>query len=324
MHFKKLASLALFAAAAAFASPAHAAWPQDKAVTIVTPWPAGSGIDIFCRIVADELSKKWSAQVLVENRAGASGNIGTAYVAKQPADGYTFIISTPGPAANNMLTFKALPYNPLTDFTNIAQVTEDVMVVITGPKMAHIKTLKEFLEYAKANPGKLQFGNSGIGTYAHMIQLAMQDALGTTFNLVPYKGAPQMMQDMLSGQIDAVVNFPGAFSEQIKAGKLTALGIVSDNRSDLMPGVPTLKESGVNFSASPWYSLQAPKGLPRPIVDATNKAVSEILTDPAIKAKLLASNINPKVGSPEALDKLIKDEVEKWRPVVTKYNITSE
>src|SRR6478609_7896443 len=100
MRLKKLASLALFAAAAVFGSPAHAAWPQDKPVTIVTPWPAGSGIDIFCRIVADELSKKWSTQVLVENRAGASGNIGTAYVAKQPADGYTFIISTPGPAAN--------------------------------------------------------------------------------------------------------------------------------------------------------------------------------------------------------------------------------
>lgn len=324
MRLMKFAGLALVAALAAFASPAHAAWPNDKQVTIVTPWPAGSGIDIFCRIVADELSKKWNAQVIVENRAGASGNIGTAFVARQPADGYTLIISTPGPAANNMLTFKNLPYNPLTDFTNISQMTEDLMVLITGPKLEHIKTLKEFLDYAKANPGKVQFGHSGVGTYAHMIQLAIQDTLGTTFNLVPYKGAAQMQQDMLSGNIDAVVNFPGGFSEQIKAGKLRALGIVGDSRSDLFPGVPTLKETGVNFSASPWYSLQAPKGLPRPIVDATNKAVREILADPAIKAKLLASNINPKTSTPEQLDNLIKSEVEKWRPVVTKYNITSE
>lgn len=318
------AGLAAIAMTASFALPAAAAWPNDKQVTIVTPWPAGSGIDIFCRLVAEELGKKWKTQVLVENRPGASGNIGTAFVARAAADGYTFLVSTPGPAANNMLTFKSLPYNPLTDFTNIAQVTEDVMVIIAGPKLDNVKTLKEFLDYAKANPGKLQLGHSGVGTYAHMIELAIQDTLGTTFNLVPYKGAPQMMQDMLSGQIDAVVNFPGAFSEQIKAGKLKALGIVGSDRSDLFPGVPTLKETGVNFSASPWYSFQGPKGLPRPIVDATNKALTEILTDPAIKAKLLASNINPKVGSPEALDKLIKDEVEKWRPVVTKYSITSE
>jgi tripartite-type tricarboxylate transporter receptor subunit TctC len=327
MRLLKLASLALAAGmslALSFAAPALAAWPNDKQVTIVTPWPAGSGIDIFCRIVAEELSKKWNAQVIVESRAGASGNIGTAFVARQPADGYTFIVSTPGPAANNMLTFKNLPYNPLTDFTNITQLTEDLMVVITGPRIAHIKTLKEFLDYAKANPGKLQLGHSGVGTYAHMIQLAMQDALGTTFNLVPYKGAAQMMQDMLSGNIDAVVNFPSAFSEQIKAGKLQALGIVGENRSDLFPGVPTLKETGVNFSASPWYSMQAPKGLPRPIVDATNKAVREILADPAIRAKMLAANINPKTGTPEDLDKLIKNEIEKWRPVVKKYNITSE
>ncbi len=326
MRFTRIvtAGIAAIAIAVGLASPAAAAWPTDKQVTIVTPWPAGSGIDIFCRLVADELGKKWKTQVLVENRPGASGNIGTAFVSRAAPDGYTFLVSTPGPAANNMLTFKSLPYNPLTDFTNIAQVTEDVMVIITGPKVENIKTLKEFLDYAKANPGKVQMGHSGVGTYAHMIELAIQDALGTSFNLVPYKGAAQMAQDMLSGQIDAVVNFPGGFSEQIKAGKLKALGIVGDSRSDLFPGIPTLKETGVNFSASPWYSFQGPKGLPRPIVDATNKALKEILSDPAIKTKLLASNINPKVGSPEDLDKLIKSEVEKWRPVVTKYSITSE
>ncbi len=132
--------------------PALAAWPNDKQITIVTPWPAGAGIDIFCRIVAEELSKKWNAQVMVENRPGASGNIGTAYVSRQPADGYTFIMSTPGPAANNMLTFKNLPYNPLTDFTSITQVTEDLMVVMAGPKMAHIKTLEGIPRLRQGQP----------------------------------------------------------------------------------------------------------------------------------------------------------------------------
>jgi tripartite-type tricarboxylate transporter receptor subunit TctC len=318
------AGIAAIAIAVGLASPAAAAWPTDKQVTIVTPWPAGSGIDIFCRIVADELGKKWKTQVLVENRPGASGNIGQNYVAKAAPDGYTFIVTTPGPAANNMLTFKQLPFNPLTDFTQVAQVTEDLMMVMAGPKMANIKTLKEFLDYAKANPGKVQLGHSGVGTYGHMIELAIQDTIGTTFNLVPYKGSSQMVQDLLSGQIDAVVNFPGGFSEQMKAGQVKALGIVGDSRSDQFPGVPTLRETGVNFSASPWYAMQAPKGVPRPIVDATNKAVREILADPVIKAKMLAANINPKTGTPEELEKMIKDEVEKWRPIVTKYNITSE
>lgn len=325
MRFKTLAfSVTAFASLAAFVTPAIAAWPNDKPIVIVTPWQAGSGIDLLTRLVAEGLSKKWNNQVMVENRPGASGNIGQAYVAKAEPDGYTFLMTTPGPAANNMLTFKSLPFNPLTDFSFITQTTEDLMMIIAGPKMAHIKTLKEFLDYAKANPGKIQFGHSGAGTYGHMIQLAMQDALGTTFNLVPYKGSPQMMTDMLSGQIDAIVNFPATFSENIKAGKLFPLGIIGESRSDQFPGVPTLRESGVNFSASPWFAMEGPKGLPRPVIDATNKAVREILVDPAIKAKLLAANINAKTSTPEELEKMIKDEVEKWRPVVVKYNISSE
>jgi tripartite-type tricarboxylate transporter receptor subunit TctC len=302
---------------------AEAKWPMDRVMTIVAPWPAGTGADLVARVIADGLSKKWGNQVVVENRVGASGNIGQNYVAKAAPDGYTFIVSTPGPAANNMLTFKSLPYNPLTDFSFITITNEDPMLIVAGPKL-EAKDAKTFFEFAKANPGKVQFGNPGHGTYAHMTQLAIQDMLKTKFNLIPYKGAPQMVSDMLSGQIDAVIDLTGGYLAQIKAGKLRALAIIGNKRIDQLPDVPTVRELGIDFTAEPWYGLEGPKGIPPQIIADMNAAVVEILKDPATREKLAGAGITPSSSTPEAFEKLVKAEVEKWRPIVERYNIVAE
>lgn len=315
-------AVALFALLAIGAG-AEAKWPTDRAMTIVVPWPAGTGADLVARVIADGLAKKWGGQVVVENRVGATGNIAQNFVAKAKPDGYTFIVSTPGPAANNMLTFKSLPFNPLTDFTFITVTNEDPMLLVAGPKL-EAKDIKEFIAQAKANPGKVQFGNPGHGTYAHMTQLALQDVVGTTFNLVSYKGAPQMITDMLSGQIDAVIDLTGGYLTQVKAGKLRALAIIGNKRIAQLPDVPTLREIGIDLTAEPWYALEGPKGIPAEIVAEMNAAVTTILKDPATREKLAGAGITPSWSTPEQLEKLVNAEVAKWRPVVEKYKITSE
>ena len=309
--------------AAIVATSAFAKWPMDRTMTIVVPWPAGTGVDLMARIIADGLQKKYGNTVVVENRVGATGNIGQNFVAKAAPDGYTFIVTTPGPAANNSLTFKSLPFNPLTDFSFITVTNEDPMIIVGGPKL-EAKTTKDFIAYVKANPGKLQFGNPGHGTYAHMTQLALQDMLDTKFNLVSYKGSPQMITDMLSGQIDAVIDLTGTYLPQIKAGKLTALAIIGKKRSEALPDTPTLMELGVNFAAEPWYGLEGPKGIPADIVTEMNASVVEILKSANTKEKLAGAGITPTWSTPEAFEKLVKAELDKWRPIITKYNITSE
>src|SRR5262245_29696837 len=209
------------------AGTALAKWPMDKPMTIVVPWAAGTGADLVARVLADGFAKKWGNQVTVENRVGASGNIGQNFVSKAAPDGYTFIVTTPGPAANNMLTFKSLPYNPLTDFTFITTTNEDPLIIVAGPKLK-AKNIQEFVEYVKANKGKLQFANPGHGTYAHMAQLSLQEILGTEFNLIPYKGSPQMATDMIGEQIDASMDLIGSYMEMVKAGKLRILAIAGD------------------------------------------------------------------------------------------------
>jgi tripartite-type tricarboxylate transporter receptor subunit TctC len=299
---------------------ASAKWPMDKVMTIVVPWPAGTGADLIARVLADGVTKKWGNQVVVENKVGATGNIAQAFVAKAAPDGYTFIVTTPGPAANNMLTFRGLPFNPLTDFTFVTITNEDPMVIVAGPKLA-AKDIGEFIAYAKANPDKIQFGHPGHGTYAHMTQLSLQDMIGTKFNLIPYRGGPQMATDMMAGQIDAVIDLLGSYLGQVQAGKLRVLAVIGNSKIDQLPGVPTLKESGLNFTAEPWYGLQGPKGIPREIVDQMNALATEVLGSAAVKEKLAAAGITPRTGTPEAFEKLVKDEVEKWRPIVVKYDI---
>ena len=240
-------------------SLASAKWPMDKTMTIVVPWPAGTGADLVARVLADGFGKKWGNQVIVENKVGATGNIAQGFVAKAAPDGYTFIVSTPGPAANNMLTFKNLGFNPLTDFTFVTITNEDPMVIVAGPRLA-AKDINEFVAYAKANPGKTQFGHPGHGTYAHMTQLSLQDMMGTTFNLIPYRGGPQMTSDMLGGQIDAVIDLLGSYLPLIREGKLRALAVIGNSRIAAAAGRADAERDWAQFHRRALVRPAGPEG----------------------------------------------------------------
>ena len=310
-------------ALAATASLADAKWPMERPMTIVVPWPAGSSFDVVARLIADGIQKKYGNTVTVDNRTGASGNIGQASVARAKPDGYTFIVTTPGPAANNVLTFKSLPYNPLTDFTFIALTNRDPGVLVVRRSLP-VNTFKEFIAYAKANPGKLQMGSPGNGSYSHMTQLALQELAGVEFNIIPYRGPPQVLQDLLGEQIDAGMALVGNFMTHIQSGQLKVLAVLGDRRDPALPNVPTLIEEGYNFSSQPWTGMEGPKGIPREVVVEMNRTVNEILKAKVNVDKLAALGMTATPSTPEEFEKIVKGEVEKWRPVVAKYKVSSE
>jgi len=322
---RKLASL-LVAAAVLTVAPqlAAAKWPMDQTMTIVVPWPAGNSTDLVARVLADSLSKKWGNTIIVENKAGAAGTIGQGFVARAKPDGYTFIVTSPGPAVNNKLIYPSLSYDPLNDFSYVARLTQDPILMVAGPKL-EAKTLDEFIAYARANPGKVQFGNPGIGTYAQMTQLSMQDKLGTTFNLVQYRGAQQMITDLMGGQIDAIIDLPGAYMPHIQAGRLRALAVIGDKPEPKLPGVKTLKDQGVDLTVQSWFAMEGPKGIPADIVKAMSEAVRDaLLNDEAVRNKITSVGLTPSPSTPEELEAVVNAEIEKWRPIVAKYNIKAE
>jgi tripartite-type tricarboxylate transporter receptor subunit TctC len=310
---------AVAALTAVATTTASAKWPMDKPMTLVVNWPAGTGADVLGRIIADGLQKKWGITIVVENRPGATGNIGQAYVAKQAPDGYTWLHTSPGPAANNMVSFKSLPYNPLTDFTSVTMTNETDMILVARNGLG--KDLKEIIAKAKAAPESIKLAHPGIGTYAHMLGLRIEEATGTKMNMVPYKGSPQMLPDLMSGNIDLVGDQIPTYVQQVQSGKITAVATFGTVRSPLLPNVPTMKELGFEIFAAPWYGLQGPKGIPADITEEMAKAVAEVLKDPANAEKLKAANYQPKTSTPAQFSKTIIDEVATWGPVIKKYNL---
>lgn len=314
-----IAGVAAIAWTAATTPDALAEWPMDKPLTIIVNWPAGTGPDAFIRILADGLQKKWGNTVLVENRPGSSGNIGQAYAARAEPDGYTWLHASPGPSANNMVSFRNLAYNPLTDFTFVTQTNETDMILVSRNGLA--KDFKEIVAMARANPESVKMGHPGNGTYAHMLGLRLEEAAGFKLNFVPYKGAPQMLADLMSGQIDLVGDQIPVYVGQVKSGKVTAVATFGGVRSEQLPDVPTMKELGYDIIAAPWYGLEGPKGIPADITNRMASAVAEVLNDPAMVARFKAANFKPKSSSPAEFEKTIKDEIAIWRPVIEKYKL---
>ena len=299
-------------------SHTHAQEFPSRAVTIVVPFSAGGPADTAARTFADVMRKQFSQPVVVENRPAAGGVPGTEYVAQSAHDGYTLLLG--GIAGLALIPPVQKVRYAVNDFAPLGLIWRSPQVFAVRNGLP-VKTAAEFVAYAKANPGKTQFGHPGHGTYAHMTQLSLQDMMGTTFNLIPYRGGPQMTTDMLGGQIDAVIDLLGSYLPLIREGKLRALAVIGNSRIPQLPDVPLLSETGINFTAEPWYGLQGPKGIPREIVDQVNAAATEILNDSAVKEKLAAAGITPRTGTPEAFEQLVKKEIEKWRPIVVKYDI---
>jgi tripartite-type tricarboxylate transporter receptor subunit TctC len=305
-------------AAGAFAlaaTSAHAqAWPT-KPVKLINPFAPGGGVDAFGRPLAAKLTQALGQTVFVENIAGAGGTVGAGQAAKAPADGYTFFLG----AIHHTIAesvYNKLPYNIERDFIPVTVLSYVPNVVVVNPKHP-FKTLKDLIDYAKANPDKLNFGSAGNGTSHHLAGELFKTLTGTKLTHVPYKGAGPMMQDLLAGQVDMAFDAMGTSAQQIRGGKLRPLAVTTTARAALIPDVPTMAEAGVpGYDVTTWYALWAVKGTPQPIVDKMYAEVKKVLAQKDIMDIWTSQGADPGGQPPVEFAKFQHAEIEKWAKVV--------
>ncbi|MDO9413900.1 MAG: tripartite tricarboxylate transporter substrate binding protein [Pseudolabrys sp.] len=314
---KKLLQIAAAAVLLAqFGGVANAqdAWPS-RSVTMVVPFPAGGNADVIAREISQHLTEKLGKTFVVENKSGAGGNIGGTYVAKAKPDGYTFLFSTPAPLALNKLMYKSMPYDPEAELQPVVLVSRSPLIIVTKP--GGIKTVKELIEFAKANPGKLNVGHPGNGTLGHITTVFLQKLADVKVTDVPYRGTTPLMTDLLGGQIDVAIDFLTTYVPLVKDGKLNALAVTTTQPSFQLPTVPTATSVGLpGFDASAWYAVVAPKGTPDAIVNTVNKAVNEWLVSERGKKSLAQNGMDAIGGSPADLNAFIATELKKWAPLI--------
>jgi tripartite-type tricarboxylate transporter receptor subunit TctC len=289
-------------------------WPS-KTTRIIVPFGAGSTPDVVARMIGDRLASKFGTTFVVENKPGASGNLGTDAVAKAAPDGTTIGISIGGPLAINTLLFSKLPYNPAKDIAAVTQlVTQPSSLAVNAD--LHVNTVAELIALLKKNPGKYNFASIGNGSLSHLAMEALAQKSGTQLVHIPYPSSPAAMTAIIRG--DAQMGALPAISvkPQADSGKVKVLAVSTAKRSPYLPDVPTLKESGIDVEADAWMGLIAPGGTPPTVVDKINKAVVEALHDPAIKAKLATQLMEPVGNSPQEFRAKIDAEIGRWSPVI--------
>ena len=294
-----------------------------KPVKVVVAFTSGGTTDLLARQVAQHLSDKLKQNFLIENKPGAGGNIGTEAVVRSAPDGYTLIVNSVGPIAVNGTLYGKLNYNPLTDLVPIVQIA-DVPNVLVVPTSLPVKTMEEFLAYAKANAGKLNYGSTGVGTSSHLSSFMLAKRVGLEATHVPYKGA-DALQDLMAGRIQFMFATIPSVMTQIKAGKLRAIAVSSLKRSRALPEVVTVAEKGfAGFEAGSWFGFFAPKGTPESVISLLNKSVNEVLQLNGVEAQMISQGADPVGGSAVQFSQFIQREFEKWRAVVRESGATAE
>jgi len=294
--------------------PAAAQYPT-KPVRLVVGFAPGGGVDIMARLVAQKLTERWGKPVVVENRAGAAGNIATEMVSKSAPDGHTLIMAFSSHASNAAL-YPSLPFDITRDFSNVTLVATAPVVVLAS-LTAPAKSLAELIEYARAHPGAVKFASSGVGTPVHLAGELMMQLTGTRLTHVPYKGIAPAMTAMLAGETEITYAAVLSGMQHIKGGRLRALALASDKRYPGLPEVPTTAEAGLKgFEIDYWYALLGPAGIPRSTVQQIQRDTAAIVNAPETKESLLAQGSIAVGGAPEELDALIRREYALWSKVV--------
>ena len=286
----------------------------DKPIKMIVAFTAGGTSDILAREVANQLTQRWGVSVIIENKAGAAGNLGTELVGRAPADGYTLLVTSFGPIAINPTLFKSLSVNPQKDLQPVALLAE-VPTVMVVPTSINVNTMAEFLAYAKANPGKSNYGSTGIGTSPHMTGYFFSQKTNIGAIHIPYKGA-EATRDLVAGRLQYMFATVPSVMQLIKSDQLKALAVSTKMRSRGLPEVPTLMETGIDIATGSWFALFAPKNTPMPIVQKLNSEVVKILELPAIKARLVAQGAEPVPMTVEEFTAFTKSEYENWAPIV--------
>jgi tripartite-type tricarboxylate transporter receptor subunit TctC len=305
------------------AAQAQAAYPS-KPVRVVVPFPPGGATDIVAREISERLSAALGQPFVVENRAGASGNIGVEAVVRSPADGYTLVIGAPQTLTINPQLFANLPFSPQRDLAPIVVVASVPNVLIVSNKLA-AKTPQELVAYAKANPGRLNYGSSSIGGTPHLSSELFKSLTNTFILHIPYRGSAPALQDLIGGQIDMMFdNLPAALPH-IRSGKVRALAVTTLKRTPSAPELPTLDESGVKgFDSQGWFALLAPAGTPTPILERINAEVNKTLATPEFRERLKKVGADPVGGSIADFRERLRSETERWGQVIRFANIKAE
>ena len=317
------------AASAALIAPSGGAFAQawpSRPIRFGVPLPPGGGYDYLARVVAERLQPALGQPVVIDNRVGADGRIGAAFVSKQPADGHTILIITVTHVVHASL-FRKMPYDILNDFTPVGMIAEVPFALLVTPDV-QARSPKEYVALARARPGEITFGSSGVGSPYHLAAELLKSSAGIDMLHVPYKGTGPLVTALLSGEVmSAFAPIHAAFLPHIRAGKLRALGIATGSRTSILPGVPTLEEelSLPGFSMDGWLGVVAPAGTPKPIVDRLNGEMVRIVRDPQFaKEKLLAQSYEPLGSTPEQMGETMKAHFTKYAKMVRDAKIPAE
>jgi tripartite-type tricarboxylate transporter receptor subunit TctC len=311
-------------ALALLAAVPHAARAQDypaRAVKIVVPFAAGGTADVMPRIIADWLSRKWGQPVIVEDRAGAGGNIGAELVAKAEPDGYTLLASPPPPLVINQNLYPHLDFDPL-QFVPIVVIGRVPNALVVNPDKIAANSVQDFVGNARANPGKITDATQGNGTTSHLTSELFQMMAHVKLQNVPYRGSAPALNDLVAGSVDCMFDNLGVSMQLIKAGKLKLIAVASADRMASLPDVPAIAETLPGFSAVAWYAFVAPANTPAAIVEKVNAGVNEALHDPEVQKRLATLSAEPVGGTPAATASYLRDEIERWKKVITSAHVT--
>jgi len=314
-------SLALISLASVLAhTTASAQAYPARAVKIIVPFAAGGPADVYARFIAQRLTESLGQSYIIDNKPGGGAVIGTDIAAKSPADGYTLLLMSNTHTVNETL-IPSKPFNLMRDFVAVAPINYSDLVLVANPKVP-AANLKEFIAYAKANPGKLNYASSGPGTPYHMAGELFKSMAEINMVHVPYKGSSGARTDVIGGQVDVMFDAVTTMAEQVRAGKVKALATSGQRRSDVLPEAPTLNEAGVpGYEATIWLGLMAPIGTPKAIVDKLNETVSKIASQPDVKQAWNKQGAVPMIMNPVVFDKYMRDDITKWNRVIKTANI---
>ena len=324
MHAVKVKIGAVVLLGLTFVAPALAqtadSYP-NRSITMVVAFPAAGTTDILARLIGQKLTEKFKQTVVVENRPGAGGNIGTAYVAKAAPDGYTIMMGTIGTQSINPGLYKKMPYDAAKDFVPITRAAMVPNLLVVN-KDAPFNTLPEMMAYEKANPGKLTYGSSGNGTTLHLSGELFNLMSGSKITHIPYKGSTPAVADLMGGQISMIFDNMPSVIQQVKSGRLKALAVTSAQRNPQLPEVPTIQEVGVaGYEVWSWFGLLAPAATPQPIVDKLNASIVDIIKQPDVQAKIIELGAVPVRETSAEFGAFIEAETLKWAKVIKEANI---
>jgi tripartite-type tricarboxylate transporter receptor subunit TctC len=317
----RLQALLMTCAVLLAALPAQAQNYPSKPIRIIVAYTPAGTTDILARAIGQKMSERWGQPVIVENRPGAAGNIGTELAAKATPDGYTLIMGTAGTHGINVSLYKKLNWHSLKDFAPVSLVAMVPNIMVVNNALP-VKSVKDLIAYAKANPGKLSYGSPGNGSTAHLSMELFKSMTGTNLVHIPYKGSAGVLADVMGGQIAVTIDNMPVYLPQVKAGKIRALAVSPAKRSSAAAEIPTIAESGVpGYDSGAWFGLLAPAGTPKAIVDKLSDETARILKLPDISKRISELGAEPVGSTPAQFAALIKEEIAKWAKVIKDANV---